>query len=204
MTGTGTNVGKTYVTRLLLEALGRDRRSACGFKPISCGDRLDAQILLEGAQPHPPDGGIDAINPVHLKTPAAPYAACLIENRTIDFDAIDTAFNSLCAEYDHVLVEGAGGWEVPLTDTETFADFAARLGLQVIVVIDNRLGALNHTILTVRAIEARGLTCAGLILNYVDDERDSASISNRAVLEQFLPNVPVLGDVLHGAEDFFF
>ncbi len=198
ITGTGTEVGKTYVTRLLLESLTREGTSACGFKPVACGDRGDAEILLAASRPAP--GSLDLVNPVSFKTPAAPFAAGLIENRAVDFEAIDSAWESLRAKYDHVLVEGAGGWETPLTKEETFADLAVRYELPVILVIDNRLGALNHTILTVRSIEARGLECAGLVLNYVDDERDSASISNRTVLEQVL-DVPILADVLHGAEE---
>ena len=77
------------------------------------------------------------------------------------------------------------------------ADFAQRLALPVIVVVNNKLGCLNHTILTVRNIQARGLTCAGIILNYVKDERDAASISNRMALEHFL-DVPVLAEIMHG------
>ena len=68
----------------------------------------------------------------------------------------------------------------------------------MIVVVNNKLGCLNHTILTVRNIQARGLTCAGIILNYVQEARDAASISNRMVLEHFLPDVPVLAEVMHG------
>ena len=198
ITGTGTEVGKTYVTKLLLDSLTREGKSACGFKPVACGDRNDAEILLAASQPEPEL--LDLVNPVHFKTPAAPFAAGLIENRSVDFDTIEAAWETLKEKYDHVLMEGAGGWETPITEDQTFADLAVRYQLPVIVVIDNRLGALNHTILTVRSIEARGLECAGLVLNYVDDERDSASISNRAVLEQVL-DVPVLADVLHGAEE---
>jgi dethiobiotin synthetase len=103
----------------------------------------------------------------------------------------------LAARFEDVLIEGAGGWEVPLTASETLADFAQSLGLPVVLVVNNRLGALNHTILTVRNIQARGLRCAGVILNHVGEERDAASISNRMVLERFL-EVPILAEVMHG------
>jgi dethiobiotin synthetase len=109
--------------------------------------------------------------------------------------AVD-GFHHLAARYDHVLVEGAGGWEVPLVTGRTVGDLAADLALPVVVVVDNRLGGLNHTILTVNAIRARGLDCAGLILNHLADERDTASITNRAILEDWL-QVPVLQDILH-------
>ncbi len=194
ITGTDTDAGKTYVTCLLLEALKREGRQAAGFKPFVCGGREDA-ILLQSAGSEGPS--LDEINPVWLKMPAAPYAAALMANTTFDLDAVKGAFEQFAEIREHVLVEGAGGWEVPLTDELTMADFAVSLGLPVIVVVNNRLGALNHTILTVRNIQARGLTCAGVILNYVQDERDAASISNRMVLETFL-DVPVLAEVMHG------
>ena len=96
-----------------------------------------------------------------------------------------------------MLVEGIGGWEVPIATGYRVGDFAAELGLPVLLVVNNRLGALNHTILTAKAIAAAGLECAGILLNHVEDERDSASVSNRVILEQEL-EVPVLADILHG------
>jgi dethiobiotin synthetase len=194
ITGTDTDAGKTYVTSLLLEALKRDGRKTVGFKPFVCGGREDAVRLQQAGCEGP---SLDEINPVWLKMPAAPYAAALMANTSFDLDGVRTAFERICEGQDHVLVEGAGGWEVPLTEELTMADFAASLGLPVIVVVNNKLGALNHTILTVRNIQARGLTCAGVILNYVQDERDAASISNRMVLDNFL-NVPLLAEVMHG------
>lgn len=195
VTGTDTDAGKTYVTCLLLEAARRAGRSAAGYKPVSCGDRADAHALLSASGPVPPD--LEEVNPLHLKVPAAPYVAGLMENRVIEKQPLLLGFSSLAARYDTVLVEGAGGWEVPLTDGLTMADFAVELGLPVLVVVNNKLGALNHTLLTIKAITARGLRCAGLILNHVADERDPASISNRAVLERFA-GVPILAEVMHG------
>lgn len=195
ITGTDTDSGKTYVTCLLLEALRRAGKNAAGFKPIVCGGRDDAIHLLNAS------GGdltLDEVNPVWLKVPAAPFAAALMENRRFELNEVLLRFQDLATRFDHILVEGAGGWEVPLTEFATLADFAQRLGLPVIVVVNNRLGCLNHALLTVRNIQARGLTCAGLILNYVKDERDAASISNRMVLERFLPDIPVLAEIMHG------
>lgn len=194
ITGTDTDAGKTYVTCLLIEALRRAGRDAVGFKPFACGDRRDPLMLQKA-------GGdvlsVEEVNPVFLKVPASPYAAALLENRQVDVAAARQAFHALAARHAQVLVEGAGGWEVPLAGRETMADFAASLGLPVIVVVNNRLGCLNHTLLTVHAIQQRGLRCAGVILNYAQDERDAASISNRMVLQNFL-DVPVLAEVMHG------
>ena len=194
ITGTDTDAGKTYVTCLLLEALKREGKRAVGFKPFCCGERMDAKLLLQASA----EGvSVDEVNPVWLKVPAAPYAAALMENRVLDFDSIRSAFDHLNAQFDRVLVEGAGGWEVPLAKGITVADFAQTLGLPVIVIVNNKLGALNHALLTLKNIQARGLECAGIILNYVSDERDPASISNRSVLASFT-DVPVLAEIMHG------
>ncbi len=194
ITGTDTDAGKTYVTCLLIEALRLAGKDAVGFKPFACGDRRDPLAIQQAS------GGVltvDEINPVFLKVPASPFAAALLENTTVDPEIARQGFYNLTAKHRHVIVEGAGGWEVPLTGKETMADFAATLGLPIIVVVNNKLGCLNHTLLTVKNIQSRGLTCAGIILNYAHDERDAASISNRMVLQQYL-DVPVLGEVMHG------
>lgn len=196
ITGTDTGAGKTYVTSLLLQSLTATGRTAAGYKPLACGDRDDAAALLASSTPLP-QLNIDRVNPVHFKTPAAPIVATMIENRPVDLSLIKSGYADLAEEFDHVLVEGVGGWEVPIASGYHIGDFARDLGLPVIVVVNNRLGALNHAILTTRAIVASGLTCAGLILNHVEDERDSASVSNRVILEQEL-EIPILADILHG------
>lgn len=194
ITGTDTDAGKTYVTCLLIEALRREGKDAVGYKPFACGDRHDPLALQQAS------GGtlsVEEINPVFLKVPASPYAAALLENRSVDVTAARQGYEALAAKHHHVIVEGAGGWEVPLAGRQTMADFAASLNLPIIVVVNNRLGCLNHTLLTVKNIQQRGLTCAGVILNYAHDERDAASISNRMVLQNFL-DIPVLAEVMHG------
>jgi dethiobiotin synthetase len=122
----------------------------------------------------------------------------MLENKTINAKQLRESFQSLAQRFETVLVEGAGGWEVPFTPESTMADFAQALGLPVIVVVNNKLGAINHTLLTVRSIRERGMKCAGIVLNYVGDERDTASITNRSMIEKFLVDVPVLADVMHG------
>jgi len=194
ITGTDTDAGKTYVTCLLIEALRLAGHNAVGYKPFACGDRRDPLAIQQAS------GSVlsvEEINPVFLKVPASPYAAALLENTKVDTQRALQGFYSLTAKHSHVIVEGAGGWEVPLSGKETMADFAAALGLPIIVVVNNKLGCLNHTLLTVKNIQARGLICAGVILNYAHDERDAASISNRMVLQNYL-DVPVLGEVMHG------
>lgn len=196
ITGTDTGVGKTYVTRLLLETLRNEGRDAVGYKPVACGDRGDAVILAEAS------GGLDLdeINPLHLNSSLAPYVACMLENRTVDPAGLIAGYQQLATNHADVLVEGAGGWEVPLAPNYRISDLAADLQLPVILVAGNRLGALNHILLTVNAIRAKGLVCAGIILNQLEDEMDTAMITNKGVVED-LTGVPLLEHLIHG-QDF--
>ena len=196
LTGTDTGAGKTHVTRLMLEALRGIGIDAVGYKPVSCGDREDGKILALASGGLP----LDDVNPVHLQTPVAPHVACLLENRTIDPGELLTGFRRLAAAHTQVLVEGVGGWEVPLAVDYRVSDLAKDLGLPVILVAANRLGALNHILLTLDAIRAKGLVCAGIILNQLDDELDTAMISNKGVLED-LTKVPLLAHLIY-QQDF--
>ena len=195
VTGTDTGVGKTYVSRLLVETLRRVGVDAVGYKPVACGDRQDAEVLAAVS------GGLslDEVNPVYMPSPVAPYVAGLLENRTVDIGALVSGYERLAARHEVVVVEGAGGWEVPLAPQVRMSDLAVMLGLPVVVVAGNRLGVLNHTLLTVEAVKARGLTCLGVILNQLGDELDTAMITNKGVIED-LTGVPLLDHVIHGQE----
>ncbi len=196
VTGTDTGAGKTRFSCLLVAALRAEGIAAAGFKPVCCGDRDDA-VLLAAAS-----GGLDLgqVNPVWLKASVAPLVAGMLENRPVDVAALLKDFRRFAAEHPVVIVEGAGGWRVPLAEGYDMADLAVDMGLPVIVVVGNRLGALNHTILTVDAIRARGLAIAGLVVNQLSDELDTASITNKGMLEQ-LTGVPILAEIIHG-QDF--
>jgi dethiobiotin synthetase len=200
LTGTDTDVGKTYVAELLVRALRKAGRDAIGMKPICCGGRDDAETLHTAA-----DGviALNDVNPFWLRPPAAPYTAAMIENRSIDLAIIRETFERLRGAHESIIVEGVGGWLVPITRDYFVSDLAAEFGLPVAVVVENRLGALNHTLLTVQAIRARGLECAGLILNHTqppDAAPDIATTTNRAILED-LADVPILFEVAHGQRE---
>lgn len=196
ITGTDTAVGKTFVTALLVRALQRAGVDAVGFKPICCGGREDAELLCAAS------GGalsLNDVNPVWLRAPLAPYAASLVEGRAVDLDLVRDTFARLSAAHASVIVEGVGGWRVPITRDYAVSDLAAELGLPVAVVVANRLGALSHARLTVEAIAAHGLECAGIILNHTlppTDAPDLAVATNRGVLEELL-EVPILYDIAH-------
>jgi dethiobiotin synthetase len=194
VTGTDTGVGKTYVSALLVRALRKAGFDTVGLKPICCGDRADAETLHSAA------GGalsLDDVNPVWFRVPAAPYAAAMIENRLPDLDQIRQRFARIRESRRSIIVEGVGGWLVPILQHYSVADLAAELGLPILVVAANRLGAINHTLLTVQAIQARGLRCAGIILNHLTSETDPATSTNRSILEHLL-QIPVLHEVEWG------
>jgi dethiobiotin synthetase len=146
-------------------------------------------------------GGVplDEVNPVFMPSPVAPYVAGLLENRTVDLEVLVAGYERMAAAREVVVVEGAGGWEVPLSPRLRMSDLAARLGLPVLLVAGNRLGALNHTSLTVQAVEAKGLSCVGVVLNQLSDELDTAMITNKSVIED-VTGVPLLDHVIHGQE----
>lgn len=196
ITGTDTGVGKTYVTKLLVESLRAEGKYAVGFKPISCGDRDDATILAAASGNLP----IDEVNPLHFSSAVAPHVAALLENKTIDPAGILASYQAVSEKYDPVIVEGAGGWEVPITESYFVSDLAKDLNLPVILIAANRLGALNHILLTLAAIQAKGLKCAGIILNQLEDEMDTPMITNKGIIES-LTNVPLLDHIIHG-QDF--
>lgn len=202
VTGTDTGVGKTRIASMLVRARRAAGVDAVGFKPICCGDRGDAERLHEAG------GGsveLNEVNPVWLRPALAPYTAAMIEGRMVDLALIGEIFARLRREHASVIVEGAGGWFVPVTPEFSMADLAIQFGLPVLVVAANRLGAINHTLLTVRAVKQSGLRCAGVILNQVfaPTAEDGAVVTNRAVLEELLARegTCVRGEVEFGAAE---
>lgn len=199
VTGTDTGVGKTLVTgALLLSARSRGLR-ALAVKPLAAGcerrdGRLvnaDALLLRDLVTPTP---AYETVNPVALEAPLAPHIAAAAAGRTLHAKELVAHVAALSRpDLDLLLVEGAGGWLVPLNDAETFADIPRLLGCPVILVVGMRLGCLNHALLTARAIEAAGLALAGWVANAVDPAM-AAFDDNVRALEERLP-APRLGTV---------
>lgn len=195
VTGTDTDVGKTWFCCRLLEVWKRRSYDVGALKPITCGSYEDGENLLEACKEEGLE--LERVSPFLLRMPAAPFAASQMENHWPDVDELAHLARSRAENYDGFLVEGVGGWEVPITEKVMCSDFAEKIGFPILVVANNRLGALNHTILTVQAIRAKGLTCMGVVLNQVQEERDSASLMNKRVLDQVLGEGTVLGEILH-------
>lgn len=192
MAGNDTGVGKTHTTKILLDSLRANGIDAVGYKPIVCGGRDDAHILATASG----DLALEKVNPLWLKTPVAPWIAAQLENVVIDAQPLIDGFHSLAAEHELVIVEGCGGWEVPIQLDYSMADFAQALGLPVVLVVANKLGAINHTLLSCQAIRARKMNLLGLIMNHLVDEFDTATISNKHSIP-LLTQLPILAEVIH-------
>ncbi len=198
VTGTDTGVGKTLVSAGLLHALARHHRRVVGMKPVAAGLvpwgedwASEDAIALRSASTLAEPPALD--HPVLLPDPLSPHIAAARAGVEIDIAAIVTSYQALAAQADAVVVEGAGGFHVPLTNTLTGADLAQALALPVVLVVGLRLGCLNHALLTAEAIRARGLTLAGWVANRIDPEMGAAD-ENIAYLRARL-NAPLLADV---------
>jgi dethiobiotin synthetase len=170
VTGTDTGVGKTFVACALLHAARAAGLNAIGMKPVAAGidaagRNEDVERLLAASSFAAP---IQLVNPCCLAAPIAPHIAAAEEGRTIDLAAIRVAFAALAERAGFLLVEGIGGFRVPLGEGFDSADLAVALGLPVILVVGLRLGCLNHALLTAEAIRARGLPLAGWVANRID------------------------------------
>ena len=197
VTGTDVGVGKTHVVCALLRDLTARGVRAMGCKPVSCGDRKELRSMREAAGQL--TLALDSINPLYLRTAADPRMGAEFERQSVSISALAGQVQALAAEYDTLLVEGVGGWETPLCPGKTMADLAEQLQLPVLLVVSNRQGAANLAILTVRAIQARGLRCCGIILNQQSEEWDTAAVTNRALIEEFT-GIPVLAELIQGED----
>jgi dethiobiotin synthetase len=198
VTGTDTGVGKSRASAALLHAL-RARHPRCvGMKPVAAGAEPDASgqlqnddtLALRAASNVAVPPELD--NPVLLADPMSPHIAAARAGRTIAIEPIVAAYRALAEHADAVVVEGAGGFLVPLTPRLTGGDLAAALGLPVILVVGLRLGCLNHALLTRDAIAARGLRLAGWIASRLDPAMPEQE-ANLDYLRAQLP-APLLAD----------
>ena len=199
ITGTDTDAGKTVVAIQLLRALASAGYSTAALKPLAAGgDNIaselrnsDAvQLQAAATEWH----SYEAVNPYLFAEAIAPHIAASNEKRNIDFDDCVTRCKPLLqSDADFVVVEGAGGWLVPINDQYTMADLAKALGLQVVLVVGMKLGCINHALLTAAAIEQAGLPLLGWVANHVH-ENMCESKANVAALTARL-HCPLLAEL---------
>lgn len=175
ITGTDTEVGKTHVSSLLIKYIKQFKKSVTGFKPIAAGAEYafgelvndDALTLMESGNVALP---YKLINPYVFEPPIAPHIAAKKAGVTITKSSLSEHLAQLKEqEIDHLIVEGAGGWALPINDTELLSDWVSEQKLPVILVVGLKLGCLNHALLTLNHIKQSGANCVGWIANYVDD-----------------------------------
>jgi len=203
LTGTDTEIGKTFATCALLHAARVRGLVALGMKPVAAGaEWRDGEWINEDAARLRAAGSFDPglalLNPYCLKEPVAPHIAAAREGVDIAPERIVAAFEALRARADVVIVEGVGGFRVPLGPAWDTADLACALGLPVILVVGMRLGCINHALLTAEAIAGRGLILAGWIANRIDPAMLSFE-ENVRTLEARLA-APLLGTIPHVAD----
>jgi dethiobiotin synthetase len=190
ITGTDTGVGKTLATTALLRAMATLELRVVGMKPIAAGaERVDSEWINEDVALLVQASNVPAprelVNPYLFREPLAPHIAADRKGVHIEIPLVVDRYRQLAGLADWVLVEGVGGFRVPLDDRKDTADLAAALALPVLMVVGMRLGCLNHALLTAEAIERRGLRLAGWIASRIDPEM-AAFDENLAGLERRL------------------
>ena len=199
VTGTDTDAGKTVACCALLRAAAAAGLSAIGMKPLAAGGaqtpdglRNDDALQLQAASTL--TLSYDEVNPVCLPEPASPHIAAELAQRKIRVERLaGFCHGVLSLRANLTLLEGAGGWRVPINEREFMSDLAKQLQLPVIVVVGMRLGCLNHALLTGEAITRDGLRLAGWIANRVDPQMAHYE-RNRDTLLEWFP-VPLLGEI---------
>jgi dethiobiotin synthetase len=203
VTGIDTGIGKTHASIALLRAHRARGRRASGMKPVASGCRAtreglrneDAEALITASDPAP---AYALCNPFAFEPAIAPHIAAREAGVELSLRPIDAAFREITARTDRIVVEGVGGWAVPLSDSLMQADLVRALALPVVLVVGLRLGCINHTLLTARAIEADGCALVGWIANRIDPEMAFAD-ENLATLRGRLA-APLLGELAFGAD----
>lgn len=193
LTGTDTEIGKTFTTSALLHTAAREGYSAAGLKPVAAGIdenglNDDVEQILAASKVKLPR---EVVNPFCFSAAIAPHIAAEAEGRIIDFSVIAASVEQARRQAEVIIVEGVGGFCVPLGPQGDSADLAVALGLPVILVVGMRLGCINHAMLTAEAITRRGLSLAGWVANRIDPTMSRFS-ENLETLQKLVP-APLLG-----------
>ena len=206
ITGTDTGVGKTLVTGLLAGYLSETGMNVVTQKWVQtgcAGDSSDIKRHLELMEKDESDfsGFKRDMVPYNLSFPASPHLAAKKEKINIDPEKIENSFRRLEAEFDMVIVEGVGGAKVPLNKETLIVDIAQELRLPVLIVAENRLGTINHTLLTIEAIKNRKLPILGIIFNRASEDGDPEVLEDNILIVDELGGEDVLGELPYSEDD---
>jgi len=204
ITGTDTGVGKTRCAAALCRAFTARGRSVAAMKPVASGCvrtaeglRNEDALALQAAMTV--RARYEEINPYAFEPAIAPHVAAAQSGTAIDFARLDRTFERLALRAEVVIVEGAGGWLVPLDEERNFADLAQRWNLQVILVVALRLGCINHALLTQESVAARQLKLAGWVCNRVDPHMAAAQESIDTLRARV--QAPCLGELPYAPDE---
>ncbi len=200
ITGTDTGVGKTFVSCALLQAFADKGHRVGAMKPIAAGceqtddgwQNDDALLLLQHANI---ELSYQQVNPVALPSPIAPHLAVEHMKESVTIRKLTTHFENIKTSADYFMVEGAGGWQVPLNNNESMAAIPRAFGLDVILVVGIRLGCLNHALLSAAAIEQSGNHLAGWVANIIDP--NTLMIEKNILTLKKKIDAPLLGVLPH-------
>ncbi len=200
ITGTDTSIGKTFVSCALLQAFADKGVNVGAMKPIAagCDQTIDGwrnDDALQLMRYTNVELSYQQVNPVALPSPVAPHLASEYLNQTVTIEKLTGYFESIKNSADYFIVEGAGGWLVPLNDNESMADIPKAFGLDIILVVGIRLGCLNHALLTAAAIEQSGNHLIGWVANIIDP--DMLMIEKNILTLKKSIKAPLLGTLPH-------
>lgn len=206
ITGTDTDVGKTYIASALVQHFCQQGLQAVGMKPVAAGAELvDGRLLNSDVTELIKAGNVDAdlalINPYVFAPAIAPHIAAEQAGIRVLLDNIQQSFDVLQTKADVVVVEGAGGFRVPINRQETMADLAVKLNLPIILVVGVHLGCINHALMTAGSIRAAGLNLVGWVANRIDPNMPAIE-ENIATLKALI-KAPCIADVAWGEEPQF-
>lgn len=202
ITGTDTEIGKTVITGLLTFGLQQQGLDCLPVKPVATGCQdIDGRLISEDVLAYARIADISEplhdLSPCCLKRPASPHFAAACEDATIDPQSVVQEVQALYQRTTHLLVEGIGGWLVPITDNYLVADLAGDLDLPIIVVAANRLGMINHTLLTLEAIRMYDEELLGVIVTHPTQDDDEDLLQNNIDTIRTIGNTEILGVIPH-------
>jgi dethiobiotin synthetase len=206
ITGTDTDVGKTYIASALIKHFCKQGLLTVGMKPVAAGAELvNGRLLNSDVTELIKAGNMDAdlalINPYVFPPAIAPHIAAEQAGVSVSLDNIQQAFDVLQAKADVVVVEGAGGFRVPINHEQTMADLVVKLNLPVIMVVGVRLGCINHALMTAGSIRAVGLNLVGWVANRIDP--NMPAIEENILTLKAMLKAPCVADVAWGEEPQF-
>ena len=200
VTGTDTHVGKTFVTCGIVSKLRKNGTRVGVMKPVETG-------CWNGTTRHPEDAAaivkaagcsvpLTTVCPYQFDAPVAPDVAARLEGVQIDPQLLRSTFEEIAGCHDVTLVEGAGGFLVPINERYLMADLVRDFNIPAVVVVASKLGAINHTLLTLEAAAARNITVRGYVLNHVSISNDAATATNAELLSR-CTDIPCLGEIAY-------